>query len=184
MRLGDDEGRRALLVDGVVQSVAVEDAVGGYWPILLPNVRPKQALILGLGGGTIVHLLRRRFGDLTIVGLEADPDVLALARNEFALDQPGLEIRHEDAFGFVTTCRDRFDYLCVDLFRGNRPEPGMLSRPFLRNLKALATPGAEIAFNLFHDRRTPTALNRLARVLTIRSTERIGKNVVVKAGVR
>ena len=185
MRIGEDEGRRALLVDGVVQSVAVEDAeAGGYWAALLPNVRPRRALVLGVGGGTVVHLLRRRFGDVPVIGVEADPTVLALARSEFGLDLPGLDLRQEDAFTYVEGCRARFDYVCVDLFRGGRPEPGVLARPFLRRLKSLATPGAEIVLNLFHDRRTSTAIHRIARVLTVRSVERVGKNVVVRAGVR
>ena len=190
--VGEDEGRRALLVDGVVQSVAAGDAAGGYWAAMLPSVRPRRALVLGLGGGTVVHLLRRRFGEVPIVGVEVDPAVLALARAEFGLDPspgsgqalPGLEAHLGDAFAFVEACTDCFDYVCVDLYRGNRLERGVLARPFLRRLKALATSGAEIVFNLYHDRRTPTALARIARVLVVRSTERVGKNVIVRAGVR
>jgi spermidine synthase len=84
VRIAEDDGRRALLVDGVVQSVAVEPGleVGGYWSALLPSVRPRRALVLGLGGGTLVHLLRRRFGDVSIVGVEVDENVLALAESE------------------------------------------------------------------------------------------------------
>ena len=185
VRVGEDEGRRALLVDGVVQSVAVEDAeAGGYWAAMLPDVRPRRALVLGLGGGTIVHLLRRRFGPFAVVGLETDPEVLALARAEFGLDWPELQVRIEDAFAYVAACRERFDYVCVDLYRGNRAERGVLSRPFLRGLKALARPGAEIALNLFFDRRAASAVQRIGRVLTVRAAQRIGKNLVVKAGVR
>lgn len=184
VRIGEDEGRRALLVEGVVQSVAVDDAVGGYWAELLPEARPRRALVLGLGGGTIVHLLRRRFGPVATVAVEVDPEVLALARAEFGLDWPELEVRLADAFTFVAECRQRFDYVCVDLYRGDRPERGVLGRPFLRGLKALANPGAEIAINLFLDRRAVTAVRRIARVLAVRTTRRVGKNVVVRAGVR
>ncbi len=180
-RAGEDDGRRVLLVDGVVQSVAAEHAVAsGYWNALLPSVRPRRALVLGLGGGTVVQLLRRRFGEVAVVGVELDPDVLELARREFDLEQPGLEIVQGDAFAYVETCTEQFDYVCVDLFRGARLQRGILARPFLRRLKALATPGAEIVFNLFFDRRTDIAVNRIARTLTVRSVERIGKNVVVR----
>jgi spermidine synthase len=185
VRVGADEGRWALLVDGVVQSIAVGDGeVGGYWPAMLPDVRPRRALVLGLGGGTVVHLLRRRFGPLPVVALEVDAEVLALARAEFGLDWPELEVRQEDAFEYVAACRGRFDYVCVDLYRGNRPERGVLGRPFLRGLKALANPGAEIAINLFFDRRATNAVERIGRVLTVRAAQRVGKNLVVKAGVR
>src|SRR6476660_2731631 len=92
-RLGEDEGRLALFVDGVVQSVAAEGReVEGYWAALLPSVRPRRALVLGLGGGTVVHLLRRRFGELAVVGVDDDGEVLALARAELGLEQPGLAV--------------------------------------------------------------------------------------------
>lgn len=185
VRVGEDDGRRVLLVDGVVQSVAVGDGpVEGYWAALLPDVRPRRALLLGLGGGTVVHLLRRRFGPVAVVAVEADAEVLALARAEFGLQWPELTVRLEDAFGFVAACRERFDYVCVDLYRGEQPERGILTRPFLRGLKALANPGAEIALNLFLDRRAATAVQRIGRVLTVRTAQRIGKNLVVKAGLR
>jgi spermidine synthase len=183
-RVGEDEGRRALLMHGVVQSVAPEDAVGGYWVAMLPDVRPRRALVLGLGGGTIVHLLRRRFGEVSVVGVEADAKVLELARAEFGLELPGLEAVAGDAFEFVATCRERFDYICVDLYRGERFQRAVLGRPFLRGLEALATPGAEIYFNLYLDRRLPASVERIGRVLRVRSREQVGENVVVRAGVR
>jgi spermidine synthase len=185
-RLGEDEGRRALLVGGVVQSVAVEadDGAGGVWAALLPAVRPRRALVLGLGGGTVVRLLHRRFGPVQVVGVERDARVLALAEAAFGLDLPGLEIVREDAFTFVARCSERFDYLCVDLYQGAELQRGILARPFLRRLKSLATPGAEIAINLFRDRRAEQHVQRIGRVLTVRATERVGQNLVVKAGVR
>ena len=185
-QIGEDDGRRALLVDGVVQSVAVEAGrqIDGYWAALLPSVRPRRALVLGLGGGTVVHLLQRRFGPTAVVGVEVDDEVLALARAELGLEVAGLEVVRQDALAYVADCRERFDFICVDLFRGARFERGILARPFLRRLKALATPGAEIVLNLFQDRRTDAYVQRIGRVLAVRSTERIGKNVVVRAGIR
>jgi spermidine synthase len=185
-RIGEDDGRRALLVDGVVQSIAVESGqqVGGYWAALLPSVRPRRALVLGLGGGTVVHLLHRRFGPTAMIGVEVDEEVLALARAELGLQVAGLEVVRQDAFAYVADCRERFDFICVDLFRGTRFERAILGRPFLRRLKALATPGAEIVLNLFQDRRTAAYVQRIGRVLAVRSTEHVGNNVVVRAGIR
>jgi spermidine synthase len=94
--IGEDDGRRVLLVDGVVQSVAVEPGreVGGYWAALLPSVRPRRALVLGLGGGTLVNLLRQRFGEVAAIGVESDEEVLRLAKAELHLAMPGLEVVH------------------------------------------------------------------------------------------
>ena len=181
--MGEDDGRQALLVDGVVQSVVVEPGreESGYWAAMLPGVRPRRALVLGLGGGTLVHLLQRRFGSTAVIGVEIDDQVLALARTAFGLRMPGLVALQQDAFTYVAECRERFDFICVDLFRGARLERGILARPFLRRLKAIATPGAEIVLNLFRDRRTAADVQRIGRVLAVRSTQLVGKNVVVRA---
>src|SRR5215208_4804257 len=50
VRIGEDGGRAALLVDGVVQSISPEDSLhdGGYWAAMVPSdERPHHALILG-----------------------------------------------------------------------------------------------------------------------------------------
>ena len=186
VRVEEDEGQRALLVDGVVQSVAVEGPhLGpGYWPSMLPDVRPRRALLLGLGGGTIAHLLARRFGPVPMVGVEADPDVLALARAEFALDLPSLTVVEGDALAYVATCAERFDYVCVDLYRGAELERGVLARPVLRAIKRLLLPGGVAVFNLFRDRRTARRLYRLQQVFPWAEAETISKNVVVRCPAR
>lgn len=182
VRVAEDEGQRALLVDGVVQSVAVEGPVlgPGYWPAMLPDARPRLALLLGLGAGTIAHLLVRRFGPVAMVGVECDPEVLALARAEFGLALPSLAVVEADALAYVAGCRERFDYVCVDLYRGAELERGALARPFLRQLRGLLLPGGVAFFNLFRDRRTGRRLHRLRQVFPWATEEPIGKNVVVR----
>ena len=183
--IGEDDGRIALLADNVVQSILVEEGTpGGYWAAMLPDVRPRRALLLGLGGGTLARLLARRFGSLSIVGVDDDAELLALARAELGLGQEGLEIRLADAFAFVASCPEQFDYLAVDLYRSGALDRRVFGRPFLRSLKRLASPGAEIVFNLHRQRDLEPWLARIARVLAVRGTETVGENVVLRAGVR
>ncbi len=183
--VGEDAGQRALFVDGVVQSVAAADALRGpgYWPAMLPDVRPRRALLLGLGGGTIAHLLVRRFGSLPLIGVEADPEVLAVARAEFDLTLPALTVVQGDAVEYVATCAERFDYICVDLYRGAEPERRVYARPFLRQLRALLLPGGLVVFNLFRDGRTARRLHRLRQMFPYATREIIGQNVVVRARI-
>ncbi len=183
VRVAEDEGQRALLVDGVVQSVAVEGRTlrgPGYWPAMLPDARPRHALLLGLGAGTIAHLLVGRFGPLPIVGVEADPDVLALARAEFGLDLPGLTVVEGDAFEYVASCTERFDYVAVDLYRGADLQARVLARPFLRALKRLLLPGGQIYVNLFLDRRTARRLHRIKQIFPWAEWQPVAKNAVVR----
>src|SRR5438270_12029159 len=92
--IGEDEGQVALLIDGVVQSVLVDDGpLGpGYWPLMLPNARPRDALILGLGGATLAHLLARRFPGIRLTGVELDPAVIRLARGAFGLNTLAVDV--------------------------------------------------------------------------------------------
>jgi spermidine synthase len=183
VRVDVEEGQRALLVEGVVQSVAVEGAVfrgPGYWPAMVPDVRPRHALLLGLGAGTVAHLIARRFGPVPMVGVEADPEVLALARAAFDLHLPSLTVIEADAFEYVAACDERFDYIAVDLYRGAQLQGMALSRPFLRALRALLLPGGQVYVNLFQDGRTAKRLHRLRQVFPLAAVEIIGKNAVVR----
>ena len=183
VREGEDDGRRVLLVDGVVQSVLDDAAEAGYWGAMIPDTCPERALILGLGGGTIVRLLHARFGPGPIVGIDVDGDVLAFARRELTLLlNPELELFEADAFDYVDAAVDQgehFDYACVDLFRADAMPPEVTRRPFLRSLKRLLAPRGIAAFNVFADRRTDDRVRRIERVFRVLERRVVGKNVVV-----
>jgi spermidine synthase len=174
------EGRRTLMSDGVILSVdpAAGDPPFGYWTAMLPERAPRTALLLGVGAGTLAHLLVRRFPAVQITGVDNDPELIAFARRHFDLELPNLTVVIEDAFQYVAACRDRFDYVAVDLFCGHEFQRKSLSRPFLRQLKAVATPQGEIAVNLFHDGRSGTYVSRVARILRITRLDRLVHNVV------
>lgn len=181
VRLGVDRGRPAVLADGVVQSVAPSAAAGGYWEAMLPDHRPRRALLLGVGGGTLAHLLVGRFGPLPIVGVDDDPRMLSLARAVFGPLPPGVDLVLADAFTFVARCAGRFDYVAVDLFHGGRPARGVTGQPFLRALREALMPGGHVVFNLFRDAHTARRLRRIARRLTVTRVEHVRDNVVVHA---
>lgn len=191
-----EDGRLALQVAGVTQSVSVPDAANadtsgaGYWELMLPPGCPASALLLGLGGGTTATLLARRCPGARMVGVERDAAVLALAREAFGLDTlAGLEVVEADAFAWVAVQFDgdgalwpdavRFDLICVDLFEAGRLVAGTLATPFLRQLAALVAPGGVVTCNLMVTGRTPEQLHRLRRVFHIERELRLRGNLVV-----
>jgi spermidine synthase len=183
VRVGTDDGQRALLVEGVVQSVAVAGPTfrgPGYWPAMVPDVRPRRALLLGLGAGTVAQLIVRRFGAVPMIGVEADLEVLSFARSDFDLHLPSLTVVEADAFEYVAACDERFDYIAVDLYRGAQLQGTALARPFLRALRALLLPGGQVYVNLFQDGRTAKRLHRLRQVFPLATVEIVGKNAVVR----
>ena len=180
VRIGEDGGRAALLVDGVVQSISPQDglSVGGYWAAMLPDERPRRVLILGLGGGTLASLLRARWGELRMVGVDDDPAILGVAREAGWLPTHGLDIVVCDAFEFVQTCHERFDYVAVDLFRGPRMPGRIFGKPFLRRVRSLLEPHGWLAVNLFRDRQQGDRVNRIALFFDVRGQIQVGGNVI------
>lgn len=184
VRIGEDGGRAVLFVDGVVQSISPEDGLadGGYWAAMLPDRRPHRALILGLGGGTLARLLRARWGDLSIVGVDDDEDVLGIATAlGWLANEGGLEVVRGDAFAYVHACHERFDYVAVDLFRGDQLERRAFGKPFLKRVRTLLEPHGRLAINLFVDRRLDQRLARIAAIFEIREQRPVGGNVIVHA---
>jgi predicted O-methyltransferase YrrM len=204
-----EEGGRALDVDGFVQSVTVGSPTdsahageppaapalpwadegqsrGGYWELMLPPDCPKRALIVGLGGGTVAALLARRCPGITIVGIERDETVLALARAEFGLDEiAGLRVVIADAFTDIPARAERepgsYDYICLDLYEGGRLAPGTLATAFLRQLATLLSPSGALSVNLFISGRLGEQLHRLRRVFVIERERPTRGNLVVHA---
>lgn len=169
-----------MVVDGVI--ISVEYLGGpppsGYWAAMLPKGAPRSALLLGLGGGTLAHLLARRYPSIEMVGVDADAEIVDFAREQFGLEMLYLEVVVGDAFEYVEHCERTFDFVAVDLYEGYDFQRSVLARPFLRRLKEMAGRG-EIVFNLFRDKRTDKKLERLRQVLRIQRIEEVGKNVVV-----
>jgi spermidine synthase len=183
VRVGDDSGRAALLVNGVVQSISPADVLtdGGYWAAMLPDIRPHRGLILGLGGGTLAQLLQARWGAERIVGVDDDVQILSVARDMGWLPSQGLEVVVADAFAYMQTCTLRFDYIAVDLFRGERLPGRTFGKPFLRRLRSVLEPHGRLAVNLFSDIHAFGRVARISAFFEIREQRGVGGNMIVHA---
>ena len=176
-----DGERLALAIDGAVQSVSVVGGGtgGGYWAAMLPDRAPRDALLLGLGGGTLAHLLTQVYGPLPLVGVDDDADVVSLGRAHFGLDLPNLQIEIADAYAFAATCPRRFDFVAIDLYRDGQIAPRATEARFLRDLVRLLRPEGTAAFNLARDRRAGNRLSQIGRHLVLQRRLLVGFNLVV-----
>jgi spermidine synthase len=151
---------------------------------MLPQERPSNVLILGLGGSTIAQFLTQRWGPLPITGVERDPDIALIARRAFGLEQlPHVHIVVSDAFEFVRDCRDRFDLICVDLYIAGKMAHGVLDPAFLRDIARLLLPEGTAAFNFWSGPYLTDQIRRLDSVLHVRDRRSAGDNVVINCGV-
>lgn len=178
-----EDGRKVLRVGGVIQSVEVNERYSeDVWDAMLPRRRPASALILGLGGGSIATLMTRRWGPLPITGVERDPAVVRLAREEFGLDSMAhLAIVTEDAFDWARRCGETFAVICVDLYVAGKLAHGALGAAFLRDVRRLLVPAGEVTFNLWRSAYLDDQTRRISGHLRIEALEEVGGNVVVRA---
>lgn len=175
-------GRKVLRVGGVIQSVHVDDDYQpDVWDAMLPERRPEQTLILGLGGGTMAQLLTARFGSVPIVGVERDPAVIWLARHEFGLERlPHVRIVAEDAFAYVRRASGPFDAICVDLYTAGKMAHGVLDPAFLRDITRILAPNGVVSFNLWRSPYLADQLRRLHRALRVCQMVEVDDNLVVR----
>jgi len=185
-RLVRQEGRRAIAVDDVVQSIEVrpDEVTPGYWPEMLPKLIGRRALLLGYGGGTVAHLLLKLSHEVELLAVDDDAAVLALARSDprLRIDDPRLTVEQGDAFALARRLQEagqRFDHVLVDLYRGREMVRAALARPFLRRVNGLLTPAGTAAFNFPRDRRTARRLRRVGQHLRLVETRLVGLNCLV-----
>jgi spermidine synthase len=174
-------GEQRLIVDGAVQSVAVQGdkTPKGYWPALVPRRVASSALILGFGGGTVAHLLRRESAAMTMTGVDNDPRVLDLARSAFGADAAGIRLILADAEEFVRECSDRYGLVIVDLFCGETLATSATRRAFLRGVRSLVCPGGTLVWNLHRDTRGAIARRRVGSGLLLDMRIFAGLNLVL-----
>jgi spermidine synthase len=179
--LEETDGELRLLVGGAVQSVAVTGArtPRGYWPGLIPRQTVSSALILGMGGGTVAQLLRRKSAEMQITGVDSDPRVLSVARSAFGIDSVGARLVAADAGEFVQECLERYDLVIVDLFLGETLTPLASNRTFIRRVRLLVNPGGILVWNLHRDVRSAIARRRVGAGLPLRMRVFAGLNLVL-----
>ncbi len=91
-----------------------------------------RVLVLGVGGGTVIHQLHALISPRHITGVEIDPVHLHIAVKFFKLNYPELDLVQADAINFVSQHRRRYDLIVDDVFlHADQGEP---ARPAPMNL--------------------------------------------------
>lgn len=126
----------------------------------------KSLMILGLGGGTMAHLISDKFPQVNITSVEIDDVMVDLAKKYFDVDKiPNHRIIVDDALRVVIEpekyqlTEGSFQALIVDIFVGEKfPDLGR-SGNFLSAIKKLVTPGGLIMFNRIYVERHQDEVN-------------------------
>ncbi|OGC38418.1 hypothetical protein A3K42_00225 [candidate division WWE3 bacterium RBG_13_37_7] len=157
----EHESTRKLRVNGASQSVNWESPLceklfWGKTVELLKKETPelKKILILGLGGGTVQHLVSRAFPEVYIVSVEIDSVIVDIAKKYFDTSSiPNHQIIVNDAFRVVMEpeefklSKGGFEAVFVDVYVGEQyPNLGK-SGGFISAVKNMVQPGGLVIFN-------------------------------------
>lgn len=103
---------------------------GHVWDLLMlpaffyPEKKIKRVLVLGVGGGAVMQMLRHFVSPEKIVGVELNPVHISVARRFFSLKHQSIELVEADAITWLKNYSgEKFDMIIDDLFAEKEGEP-------------------------------------------------------------
>ncbi|MBI3576727.1 class I SAM-dependent methyltransferase [Candidatus Gottesmanbacteria bacterium] len=154
IRINEEKGKLKLLVNGSRQS---GEQISTLWKKAFRAFRIPQdyqvrsVLVLGVGGGSVIYLLREYYPEAKIVGLDIDQTMIEIGKKYFGLDQvKNLSFVCQDAEQFVAK-KKKFDLVVVDLFIGTDVPELVRRESFLKNLKASLTKNGAVVINYLRE---------------------------------
>jgi spermidine synthase len=193
VRVIEDRKERRLMVHGETLSVYPidgdwEPVRREYWWHALVEVRlpPRpRVLLVGLGGGTQLHLLHALARPRAMTAVERDPVILRAAHRWFGLESlGGVEYLCADAMtaaAALAAAGRRFDFVMEDVDYG---DGGERSLPLLHRLAGLVARGGVLVANRHRRREAALVIEALRpafREVRERRVRREGENVLVVA---
>jgi len=131
---------------------------------LLFHTRPRRALKIGLGGGSLVKFFWRELPWLATRVVELDERVLAVAREQFFLPPEDARLAVEIGDGAEALAPECCDLLVVDAFADEHPPAALVSQAFFDAAwLALEAPGAMVMNFMNDDPKLDERLQRIER---------------------
>ncbi len=123
---------RRLYTDGVFHSQfnPQRAIAGGIWDLLMlpalfnPLQSIQRVLVLGVGGGAVIHQLKRYVQPDEIIGIELDPVHIMIAKRHFGINGKMAKLIQADAIKWLENYSGPgFDLIIEDLFGEQDGEP-------------------------------------------------------------
>lgn len=145
-------GNSTLFVSDIPQSGG---ELKGMWKAVIKKLFKSKfavgrCLLLGIGGGDIVKILRFYYPFVSILGVDIDPFIVQLAKKYFHIKRSDFnKLIISDAVSWVKEYQhyEAFDMIVVDLFIGRFNPEGARTKEFLQNIKKLKSNSGIVLFN-------------------------------------
>jgi len=157
LRVTDNDGVRLLKFERNQQSsMRLDDPFEGdieyvsYFHLALA-VQPSatRALVIGLGGGSIVKRMWRDYPEMHVDAVEIDPEVVDIAYELFELPRDErVRVIVGDGRDVVSCSNETYDLIVVDAFDDDRIPQHLLTDEFLRELRDHLSPEGVVAYNV------------------------------------
>jgi spermidine synthase len=129
---------------------------------LLFHAEPREALMIGLGGGSLAKFFHKRFRKTNVRVVELDERVVAAARAHFALPPDDARLRVEIGDGAEALSPECCDVLVVDAYHDEEHVPTLASAEFYdAAYLALAEQGVMVVNFMDDDRLLDVYLKRM-----------------------
>jgi len=131
---------------------------------LLLYPEPREALMIGLGGGSLAKFFYKQFKRTHVRVVELDPRIVIAAREHFTLPPDNARLKVEVGDGVDALAPECCDLLIVDAFEDELHVPRLASAEFYDGaFLALREPGAMVINFMNDDPKFDRTLARLER---------------------
>lgn len=150
--------------NGLTQSGGIVETI---WKQTLRFLNHKSliinhCLILGLGGGTVAKLIRNKYPNAKITGVEIDPLMVELGKKYLGLDQINVDIKISDALNFLelpTHNSQHYNLVVIDLYNGDQFPKEFESEKYLHLIENILSKSDVVIFNrLYYGEKRPQAV--------------------------
>lgn len=147
---------RELLVNNISQTVMnVDKPSESYWEYVdlltktvveNTNKSNRNALLLGLGGGTLYKQLKQNNFNVDVV--EIDGRIAKISKEYFGVDK-NQHITVDDGRHFINTTTNKYDVVIFDLYNSETPPPHLMTKEAFKQITNRLNSGGILLINFY-----------------------------------
>ncbi len=118
--------------------------------LLLLNKPPERVLLIGLGGGSIIHFINYHFPHCLIDAVDNNPHILNIAKEFFNVQETSqTAIYCQDGFDFIKDTIAQYDLILIDAYDEHGMVPRIFNDTFSSHCESQLSKAGVISCNLW-----------------------------------